>query len=191
MEEPVQAIIQSKFTEPQIMYLYDTLCELLTDLMFLDVGHLTTGDMLTKRKEINKILTQMERQMTPDQYKNAVQCAKTVDELGAIIAEIESKVNLGQEFPDDFWSDLLELARQRNDALLGLSATAIRPIGRTKSGATIQRETRRILNKHGATIVSMLLEKALSGDTVALVACTNLLLASNNLQKAEVELRAA
>lgn len=52
-------------------------------------------------------------------------------------------------------------------------------IGRTKSTATINREIRRALNQHGATIAEKLLAKALTGDSVALAACSTLLIEVN------------
>ena len=53
------------------------------------------------------------------------------------------------------------------------------PTGRTKSAATIHRQTRRILNCHATKIAELLLAKALSGDAVALSAVSNLLIEVN------------
>lgn len=55
--------------------------------------------------------------------------------------------------------------------------------GRTKCAATIHREARRTLNGYSQQLIEKSLAKALAGDSNALLACSNLLLAANQEPK--------
>ena len=55
--------------------------------------------------------------------------------------------------------------------------------GRIKGAATINREIRRSLNGYCGQLVEKTLEKALSGDSTAMLAASNLLLAANSTQE--------
>ena len=64
----------------------------------------------------------------------------------------------------------------------GASVTAS-PVGRTKLAATLHRENRRILNKYNEQLTQKALAKALQGDSTAILACSNLILAANSTQE--------
>lgn len=51
--------------------------------------------------------------------------------------------------------------------------------GRIKSASTVNREIRRTLNAYTPALAEKALAKALSGDSTAMLACSNLLLAAN------------
>jgi hypothetical protein len=53
------------------------------------------------------------------------------------------------------------------------------PTGRLKTGQTVRREVRRVLNVHAPQIAEKLLAKALQGDTDALAAAANMLIDAN------------
>ena len=57
--------------------------------------------------------------------------------------------------------------------------------GRTKLASTLHRENRRILNKYNEQLTQKALAKALQGDSTAILACSNLLLAANAEEKAK------
>lgn len=57
------------------------------------------------------------------------------------------------------------------------------PTGRIKAASTINREIRRTLNSCAGTLAEKVLAKALSGDSTAMLAATNLLLAANRTDK--------
>ena len=53
------------------------------------------------------------------------------------------------------------------------------PTGRIKAASTINREIRRTLNSCAGTLAEKVLAKALAGDSTAMLAASNLLLAAN------------
>jgi hypothetical protein len=59
------------------------------------------------------------------------------------------------------------------------------PVGRTKLASTLHRENRRILNKYNEQLTKKALAKALQGDSTAILACSNLILAANAEEKAK------
>ncbi len=52
-------------------------------------------------------------------------------------------------------------------------------VGRLKNAETVNREIRRSLNGYSAALSDKILAKALSGDSTAMLAASNLLLAAN------------
>ena len=52
-------------------------------------------------------------------------------------------------------------------------------IGRIKACTTINRELRRAMNDRATELANMIMDKAMSGDSTAMLAASNLLLAAN------------
>ena len=50
---------------------------------------------------------------------------------------------------------------------------------RIKARTTVNRELRRVLNAHASTLAEVILQKALSGDSSAMLAATHLMLEAN------------
>jgi len=57
--------------------------------------------------------------------------------------------------------------------------TAVNVTGKIKSDATVRRELRRELNFYAGQLSAKVLAKAMTGDSTAMLAATNLLIASS------------
>jgi hypothetical protein len=58
-------------------------------------------------------------------------------------------------------------------------AKTVATTGRIKACTTINRELRRAMNARAAELVNIIMEKAMAGDSTAMLAASNLLLAAN------------
>lgn len=57
--------------------------------------------------------------------------------------------------------------------------------GRIKARTTVNREIRRVMNTHATDLANIIIEKALAGDTTAMLAASNLMIEANRMEVGE------